>query len=227
MQSPRLKKREARPHANARNVKMRARPTQYNAADEFWRPTTVTSTTADQKRLVTLEGSLTAHLRMLGVVDIRVLRETVARPWSDERDGVQLAPRECAYIRDVVLAVNGEPFVAAHSMTPLKASMGVWKAMRALHSRPLAELLYDDSAVTRSPLVSRRITARHPLYGLAAAQIKERPPHTFVARRSVFTRLQSPLLVTECLLPAFWERLKQYRENELRTLHVTKIEGHG
>jgi len=163
--------------------------------------------TPHQKHWLTLGGSLTAHLRMLGAVEVRVTREAVGLPWPDEREALKLASRERAWIREVVLAVDGVPCVAAHSVTPLNASVGVWQGIRRLRARPLAELLYGDVSVTRSTLSSRRINARHPLYELGAAQVSGCLPHGFVARRSVFERQQSPLMVTECLLPAFWERL--------------------
>jgi chorismate--pyruvate lyase len=104
--------------------------------------------------------------------------------------------------------VAGVPCVAAHSVTPRAASVGVWQATRRLRTRPLAELLYSDSSVARSSLVSRRVGARHPLYWLAAREIGAgvaRAPHAFVARRSVFERHGAPLMVTECMLPALWE----------------------
>lgn len=163
--------------------------------------------TVHQKDWLTRGGSLTAHLCTLGVVQVRVTREAVDLPWSDEYAALRLAPRAPAWVREVVLSVDGVPCVAAHSVTPLAASSGTWQAMRRLRTRPLAELLYADSSVARSALVSRRVTARHPLFALAVAQIDETVPHAFVARRSVFERHRAPLMVTECMLPGLWTRL--------------------
>ena len=117
--------------------------------------------------------------------------------------------RAPVWVREVVLSVEGTPFVAAHSIAPLAVSVGVWQAMRRLRTRPLAELLYSDSSVSRSALVSRRLTARHPLYRLAAREISGTQPHpqALVARRSVFERHGAPLMVTECMLPALWAHL--------------------
>jgi chorismate--pyruvate lyase len=111
------------------------------------------------------------------------------------------------WVREVVLSVNGVPFVAAHSVTPHAASVGVWQATRRLRTRPLAELLYSDSSVARSALVSRKVSARHPLYRLAAHEIGGASPHVLLARRSVFERHGEPLMVTECMLPALWAHL--------------------
>jgi chorismate lyase len=186
---------------------MRAMPIQYDAADSHWRVAPLAAFTADQKDWLTRGGSLTAHLRTLGHVVVRVTREAVALPWFDELAALGLAPRERAWVREIVLEVDGVPFVAAHSATPLDASHGIWQAMRRLRTRPLAELLYSDSGVARSALVSRRVSARHPLYALAAREAAGQVPHAFVARRSVFERHGAPLLVTECMLPALWTRL--------------------
>ncbi|HKT99788.1 MAG TPA: chorismate lyase [Paraburkholderia sp.] len=182
-------------------------PIRFDAADAHWRVAPLAAFSADQKDWLTRGGSLTAHLRALGHVVVRVTREAVDMPWPDECAALGFAPRERAWVREIVLEVDGVPFVAAHSVTPVVASHGIWQAMRRLRTRPLAELLYTDSGVARSALVSRRVCARHPLHALAARETQEHVPHAFVARRSVFERHAAPLLVTECMLPALWARL--------------------
>ncbi|HEY2608227.1 MAG TPA: chorismate lyase [Paraburkholderia sp.] len=182
-------------------------PIRFDAADAHWRVAPLPGFSAAQKDWLTRGGSLTAHLRALGAVAVRVTRERVALPWPDECAALGLAPRAPVWVREVVLSVDGVPFVAAHSVTPRAASVGVWHATRRLRTRPLAELLYSDSSVARSALVSRRVGARHPLYRLAAHEVDGVPPHALVARRSVFERHGAPLMVTECMLPALWAHL--------------------
>lgn len=207
---------------------MRAMPLRFDAANAHWRVTPLPALSADQKDWLTRGGSLTAHLRTLGRVVVRVTREAVDMPWSDECAALGLAPRERAWVREIVLEVEGVPFVAAHSVTPLAASQGVWQAMRRLRTRPLAELLYSDSGVARSALVSRRVSARHALYTLAAREIAVEPnhaPHAFVARRSVFERAGAPLLVTECMLPALWSRLASGPLTQETGVHLGRERG--
>jgi chorismate--pyruvate lyase len=182
-------------------------PIRFDPADAHWRVASLPSFSAAQKDWLTRGGSLTAHLRALGAVAVRVTREAVALPWPDEAAALGLAPRAPVWVREVVLSVDGVPFVAAHSVTPRAASVGVWQATRRLRTRPLAELLYSDSSVARSSLVSRRVGARHPLYRLAVREIAGDAPHVLVARRSVFERHREPLMVTECMLPALWSHL--------------------
>jgi chorismate lyase len=189
---------------------MRAQRLHLAAAGGAWRAVPRPSFTFDQKDWLTRGGSLTAHLRTLGAVTLRVTREAVAVAWADEYAALGVAAREPVWVREVVLEVDGVPLVAAHSVTPLAASRSVWQSMRRLSSRPLAELLYNDGSVSRSTLVSARLTARHPLFWLASPEIAgamRHAPHALVARRSVFMRRGAPLMVTECMLPALWARL--------------------
>jgi chorismate lyase len=183
----------------------------FAAAGGAWRVAPRPSFSFDQKDWVTRGGSLTAHLRTLGPVTLRVTREAVAAAWADEHAALGVAPRERVWVREVVLQVGGVPFVAAHSIAAVAASRGIWQAMRRLSSRPLAELLYDDGTVSRSALVSARLTARHPLFLLANREIAGGSPHALLARRSVFVRQGVPLMVTECMLPALWAHLKEAR----------------
>ena len=192
----------------------------FDAADAHWRVAPQPGLSAAQKDWLTRDGSLTAHLRALGEVAVSVTREEVALPWADESSALGLAPRAPVWVREVVLLVDGVPFVAAHSVTPRAASVGVWQATRRLRTRPLAELLYSDSSVARSALVSRSVSARHPLYRLAAREIhvekdtaaRSVVPRALLARRSVFVRLDAPLMVTECMLPPLWTYLAALRE---------------
>lgn len=190
---------------------MRAARLRYDAASRAWRVVQRPVSTFDQKDWLTRGGSLTAHLRALGNVRVRVTREAVDRAWPDECAALRVAPRTRVWVREVVLEVDGVPFVAAHSIAPLAASCGVWKAMRRLSTRPLAELLYADSTVARSVLVSARLAPRHPLAALARREMAGRAPHALLARRSVFVRRGAPLMVTECMLPALWAYLEARR----------------
>lgn len=195
----------------------------FDAADANWRETPRPGASSAQKDWLTRGGSLTAHLARLGRVTVRVTRETVAAPWADEHRALSCASRAPVWVREVVLAVDGAPFVAAHSIAPLAASKGVWQAMRRLRTRPLAELLYSDPEVTRSALVSRRVLAGHPLFSLASLALARAhaTEHAFAARRSVFERRGTPLMVTECMLPALWRHLDAHGERRARGLEQT------
>ncbi|MDR5756540.1 chorismate lyase [Caballeronia sp. LZ035] len=174
--------------------------------DAHWRVVPCPVLSDAQQDWLTRGGSLTAHLRTLGAVTVDVTREAVSLPWLDEARALGITPRTPVWLREVALKVEGTPFVVAHSIVPLAYSTGIWQSMRRLRTRPLAELLYSDSSVSRSALASRRLTARHPLHRLAVRQSRD-VSHALVARRSVFERHGAPLMVTECMLDALWARL--------------------
>ncbi len=180
-------------------------PSTHDPFDAHWRVALHASFSDAQKDWLTRGGSLTAHLRTLGHVTVEVTREAVDIPWRDEYRALGITLRTPVWTREVALNVDGVVFVVAHSIVPLKHSTGIWQSMRRLRTRPLAELLYSDSSVSRSVLVSHRITARHPLYWLAARQAE--PRHALVARRSVFERHGAPLMVTECMLDELWHKV--------------------
>jgi len=171
-----------------------------------WQPIPPATLSAMQKDWLTRGGSLTRHLGGLGAVKVEVVDERVGLGWPDEVSALGVSVRTPLWVREVVLSVDGVAMVAAHSIAPLRASHGVWQAMRSLGTRPLAELLYADRTVERSVLVSRRLTARHPLHRFAA-NWSIAPPQSLLARRSIFVRAHAPLMVTECMLPALWDKL--------------------
>ena len=68
-------------------------PIRFDAADAHWRVAPLPCWSAPQKDWLTRGGSLTAHLRVLGAVAVRVTREAVALPWADEHAALGLHAR--------------------------------------------------------------------------------------------------------------------------------------
>lgn len=128
---------------------------------------------------------------------------------QDEARAMGIAPGTPVWIREVLMSVNGVDSVPARSLTPLGASHGAWQGMRRLLTRPLADMLYHDSTVIRSPFACRRLARPVPFHATARDVLPpERRDHDAAriwARRSVFWRQGQPLLVAECFLPGFWE----------------------
>lgn len=161
-----------------------------------------------QRLWLTRPGALTAGLRELGQLSLRVLRESIARPAPDERLAMKLKPGASVRIREICMSIDGTDCVVARSAVDLQAWSGSWQAMRSLGRRPLADLLYDDSRVTRSPFETARLRLPHPLANLTRrAGMDRRSAYQYAhwARRSVFWRDGHALLVSECFLPGLWD----------------------
>jgi chorismate--pyruvate lyase len=154
-------------------------------------------------------GALTTGLRRLGEVRLTVRREAVVAltpGWAAEAGLPTGTP---AWWREILMAIDGVPAVQACSFTPLRASLGAWKAMRGLGQRPLADILYRDPRIARSGFRFGRLRARRADGAWAEAA----PGEEILARHSVFMRLGQPLLVAEYFLPTFWAIAARPRPN--------------
>lgn len=151
-------------------------------------------------RWLTATGALTAHLETLGRVRLQVLRETLGPAAPDETEGPAAAAPGCYFIREVLMAIDGTPAVAARSLVP-DGDGGPWVAVKTLRTTPLAKILYTPET-TRTPFAFAALEATMALRGVTRPFIDGE--HALLARRSVFTRAGVPILVSEAFLPGFW-----------------------
>ncbi len=110
------------------------------------------------------------------------------------------------WLREIIMAIDGQDVVFARSFTPLAAAQGLWRGMRTLQTRPLADMLYNDPAITRSAFFHCRMAHGQPIHAAATLALGAHCPaaQELLARCSVFWRDGAPLLVAESFLPAFW-----------------------
>lgn len=152
-------------------------------------------------------GALTAGLRAQGAMTLEVVREYASGLPAAEAPLLRKAPGTPIWIREIVMSVDGVRSVFARSFTPLRASHGLWQGMRRLRTRPLADMLYHDPQITRSPFLVARLQRQEPIYrSLCRMPWAGTPPapQALLARCSVFMRHDQPLLVAECFLPDYW-----------------------
>ncbi|MFA5664180.1 chorismate lyase [Castellaniella sp.] len=157
-------------------------------------------------------GALTAGLRRLGHLTLRVQREAMlALPacWAHEA-GVPVGT--AVWWREILMSIGGRPAVQACSFTPRLASQGAWKAMRGLGSHPLADILYGDARITRSRFRFGQLQARQA----GDPWIATRAQDVVQARHSIFLRQGQPLLVAEYFLPGFWPLASESAATGLR-----------
>jgi len=178
-----------------------------------WRQQPHARLTTTQKQWLTKKGPLTDGLRSLGNLTLAVLVERSQKPMIDEAMCLKLLPNKAAWIREVVISIDGIPCVVARSVTDKQSSTGVWRGIRQLGARPLADMLYDDARVRRGRFGFTKIRRTQ---GLAQAlshwnNTSFCRPHRpiLLARRSLFICQVKMLLVSECFLPAFWQMLEK------------------
>src|SRR5690625_1005955 len=174
-----------------------------------WIAGTVKDSTPIQEFWLQRPGALTAGLRTLGTVRLRVSREYSATLPQDEALFLQAPIGSPIWVREIVMDIRQTDSVVARSITPLTASETVWRNMRSLQTRPLADMLYHDADISRSGFYTAQLQPSQPLYQAVTTALPQflHQDCSLLARCSVFWRQQQPLLVEECFLPDFWTLL--------------------
>jgi chorismate--pyruvate lyase len=115
-----------------------------------------------------------------------------------------------------MMSIDGVPCVVARSLSDRQSSTGVWRGIRQLGTRPLADMLYDDARVRRSHFGFSNVRQTQGLaqalshWGNTALCQQYRP--LLLARRSLFICQVKLLLVSECFLPAFWQLIEKRKK---------------
>jgi chorismate--pyruvate lyase len=164
------------------------------------------------KRWLRAPGSLSLRLRATGQrFEVRPLQQSTDRVLPGE--AVSVGARRL-HAREVLLLVDDEPLVYARSVTASRNVTGAWRSLRALGSRSLAELLFSQRWVSRSPLFALRLSPGSAWLRHLQAQCADQAPelaHSRVvwARYSVFYKAGQPLRVLEAFAPGIKERNAQ------------------
>lgn len=149
-------------------------------------------------------GSLTAYLQARGQFVVRVLRQGLAMPTSDEAIALGIKRDQLAWVREVVLLCAGEPLVFAHSVLPCRPRGPMTRWLARLGNRSLGALLFAHPGFARGAIHGQRLDHRHALFhpALAAMGLAATPPPHLWARRSCFAFGAQSVLVTEVFAPA-------------------------
>lgn len=169
-------------------------------------------------------GSLSARLAATGeTFSVQVLAQGRQALTPDESRALGLHGYRIGYAREVVLRVDGQALVFARSVTVYPASVGAWRSVRGLGSRPLADVLFKRSGIVRAPLAYSQLQRqsrmhRHVARNWQAATGVDLNQRTLPARRSVFTRHGAALLVME----VFAASASDWRRNGVASQKISK-----
>ena len=162
-----------------------------------------TSARGGLRRWLQASGSLSARLAATGQrFSVQVLRQGRLPLLRDEATALGLGAQRTGYAREVVLRVDDKPMVFARSVTAYRDSVGAWRSVRGLGSRPLADVLFRRLGITRQPLAFTRLKRQSPLqrdvakHWQAVGCVSD-VPGALSARRSIFMRHGAGLLVME------------------------------
>lgn len=147
-----------------------------------------------------VEGSFTRALQdqCASSFHVEVQREGFAAPTREEARRLRIPPRQQAWIREVRLCGDGEPWVLARTVIPLACLSGEGRRLLHLGSKPLGAYLFSSRGWQRGPLET----------GLCSQQNRVTPISGMpeIARRSLFSNKKNALLVGEYLLPVLYRQ---------------------
>ena len=155
-------------------------------------------------------GALTKGLRSLGRVELKIIKQNIGVIRAEEAHLLKLPRRSLVWTRQISMSIDGEQCVVARSVARLRDTHSIWRGVRGLNTRPLADILYHDTSIDRSNFDVSRVRRPEPLHSIAKTALQSKRPTAFYARRSIFWRMGKPLLVSECFLPAFWRLLEHH-----------------
>lgn len=137
---------------------------------------------------------------------VQCLHQRTAICLADEYTALNLPRPLNVTERDVLLHCDAHAMVYAHTVLPLSATAQQWPLFASLGNRSLGSTLFQDPLVTRCAMQYAQLQSTHPLVR-RIQQLELTAPTTppLYARRSVFTRQGSSLLVTEVFLPTLSE----------------------
>lgn len=156
-----------------------------------------------QRRWVGAPGSLSARLAAAGQkFSVQVLNQGMQKLRADEAQALGWSEPRVGYVREVLLRVDGAAVVFARSVTAQSQSLGPWRSIRGLGTRPLADVLFKRVGIVRAPLQFSRLQAanpvnRHVARAWKAGSGEAAVPRALPTRRSVFRRRGAPMLVME------------------------------
>ena len=149
--------------------------------------------------------SLTARLRAASsTFRVQLLGQQRAMPLRDEWRCLGMVGPAQTLVREVLLICDDIPVVYAHTIVHPRSVALDWPFLKALGTQPLGHSLFADPRVERGRFEFALLDGHHPLVRRGQAALGDAPmtgTARLPARRSVFRRGASAMLVTEVFLP--------------------------
>lgn len=143
----------------------------------------IPSLDAEQLDWLLLEDSMTKRFEQYGVVSVTLIDEGFVTRDAIPPEQALLPDEQRYWLREILLCVDGEPWLAGRTVVPESTLSGPELALQQLGKTPLGRYLFTSSMLTRDFI---EIGCHADLWG----------------RRSRLRLSGKPLLLTELFLPA-------------------------
>ena len=156
---------------------------------------------------LTHRQSLTARLLSCSAhFQVQRLQQQSALCLQDEMRVLGFSWRVQVVEREVLLRCDDHFVVYAHTVLPLSANAHQWPLFASLGNKSLGTTLFNDPLVKRGALHFAHLRSTHPLMQrIVRLNLRGVETSRLYARRSLFERHGSILLVTEVFLPPLYD----------------------
>jgi chorismate--pyruvate lyase len=161
------------------------------------------------------KGSFMQRLKQQGIASshIQVVCHAWQQPTFDERKILNIAHRQFALVREVIISSDQGVWMFARTVFPQQTLTGQERVLRHLKNRALGSKLFKDPTMHRSEFELAAITPDMDWYQKIKHFAVITAPVLW-ARRSVFHLKNKPLLLAEVFLPAIQNRLVTHLETK-------------
>ena len=144
-------------------------------------------------------SSLTAKLIAAcpGRFSVELIEQKKAIPRLDEAKVLHLRSRQLAVIRQVVLHCDQQSWVYARTVIPMTTLQGSLRRLVTLGRKPLGAVLFADKSIQRGGVEVAVIKPCHQITQYLSLSLQK----NMWGRRSVFSKQNKSLLVSEFFLP--------------------------
>lgn len=133
---------------------------------------------------------------------VRLMEQGLAKPLLADAQCLQQRPHHVALIREVMLNIDGRPFVFARTTLPRKVAHGL-QELTHLGSKPLGEVIFSYPALKRLRLDLAKIDCAQ--LNPKTQKMLDGQSHIW-ARRNTYQIDENEFLVSEFFLPALFNK---------------------
>jgi len=159
------------------------------------------------------KGSTTARFRALPTQSFRVhlISQTWGAAHQDERELLGLSADDPTQIRTTLLYLGDTAVMFARCVFPASALQGELERLKTLGEGSLGDILFSIPSLERGAFNYAEVASGDQCYAKVHALMPDTLPETLWARRSIFSVGDKKLLVTELLLPALYDSVRQQK----------------
>jgi chorismate--pyruvate lyase len=153
-------------------------------------------------------GSLTQRLRTWAPhqIQFHVLTSNLGEVTTEERLALHLTDENPHWVREIEWRYQNELWIVARTIIPhtLQTHSDLYLALLNAQTSSIGSILLSSGGFLRGPIELAKLPPSHFYYSIVKGKIPQLNAKYLWTRRSIFSRGEERILVSEIFLPAFF-----------------------